>query len=157
MTDDQLRQLLQPADASAPRSAAPGEVARRVRIRARRRRTARSAAMAAFVLATAAGAALRLARLPADRQQLAKDGQTVHRNDPAPGPASTPAPNVAVVVDAAALRLENAQLESEVRLHLMTAEAMLRREADAARTTAAARATERTAGRPDPLLEIAAG
>ena len=157
VTDEQLRQLLREADASAPLHASSGDLARRVRARARqRRRTAQSVAVAAFVLACVAGAGLRMARLQFDRQHLAK-----HVNPPGhidPSPAPVPRPRSAIVVqDAERLRRENAQLEAEARLHLLTAEAMLRREASASRAASAARSAERISRRPDPIVEIAAG
>jgi hypothetical protein len=110
--------------------------------------------VAAFVLASVAGAGLRLARLQFDRQHLAKRVTPPGHVDPSPAPVPPPRP--AVVVDAEALRRENAQLEAEARLHLLTAEAMLRREASARRAAIAAHAAERIA-RHDPIVEIAAG
>jgi hypothetical protein len=71
-------------------------------------------------------------------------------------PERAPRP-VVVTVDAEALGRENAQLEAEARLHLLTAEAMLRREAVASRAAQAAQANDALARRPDPLAEIAAG
>jgi hypothetical protein len=61
-----------------------------------------------------------------------------------------------MVADADAVRREAAQLEAEARLHLLTAEAMLRHEASAARAADATRAAVVLA-RPDPIDEIAAG
>jgi hypothetical protein len=114
-----------------------------------------SVAVAAFMLASVAGAGLRLAGLQFDRQRLAKHVTPPGHVDPSPAPVPPPRP--AVVVDAEALRRENAQLEAEARLHLLTAEAMLRREASAARAANAARSAERIARQPDPIVEIAAG
>jgi len=158
VNDEQLRQLLREADASAPPHASSGDLARRVRARARqRRRTAQSVAVAAFVLASVAGAGLRLARLQFNRQHLAKHVTPPGRVDPSPAPVPSPPPRPAVIVDAERLRRENAQLEAEARLHLLTAEAMLRREASASRAASAARSAEQVARRPDPIVEIAAG
>jgi hypothetical protein len=113
-------------------------------------------AVAAFVLASAAGAGLRLGGLQFDRQHLAKHVNPAGRVDPSPAAVPSPSPRPAVVVDAETLRRENAQLEAEARLHLLTAEAMLRREASARRAAIAAHAAERIA-RHDPIVEIAAG
>jgi hypothetical protein len=157
VTDEQLRQLLRQADDSAPpRHAWSGDLARQVRTRARRRRrTVQSVAVAAFVLASVAGAGLRLARLQFDRQHLAKHVTPPGHVDPLPAPVSPPRP--AIVVDAEALRRENTQLEAEARLHQLTAEAMLRREASAAREAGMTRANDALARRPDPVVAIAAG